>query len=120
MNQRKSLIQSKGRRARRTRARINQDRALPRISVFRSNRFLYAQLIDDLKSKTVASVSTRDVSKDAKGKKRTDLSFLVGESLAKKAIELGIKKVVFDRGSYAYHGRVKSVAEGARKGGLSL
>jgi large subunit ribosomal protein L18 len=117
MNQRKVLNQRASRRAIRTRARINKDNSLPRISVFRSNRFLYAQLIDDKKMKTIAFVSTRDI---AKGKKKVDSSFMVGESLAKKAIELGIKKAVFDRGRYAYHGRVKSVAEGARKGGLVL
>ncbi|HET9057893.1 MAG TPA: 50S ribosomal protein L18 [Chitinophagaceae bacterium] len=90
----------------------------PRLSVFRSNAEIYVQLIDDLNSVTLASASSRD--KDIVAQKATKLekSKMVGEAIARKAKELGLTTVVFDRGGNLYHGRVKSVAEGAREGGL--
>ncbi|MEK7579871.1 MAG: 50S ribosomal protein L18 [Patescibacteria group bacterium] len=96
-------------RHKRVRAVIKGTAARPRLSVFRSNKHIYAQLIDDTKGITLLSSSD---------KKSTALK--IGEDLAKKAVEKGIKEVVFDRGGYKYHGRVKDIAEGARSGGLKL
>ena len=91
-----------------------------RLSVFRSNGDIYVQLIDDANGVTLAAASSRD--KDIKAQKanKVDKSKLVGEAIARKATELGIKDVTFDRGGYLYHGRVKSVADGAREGGLKF
>ena len=99
----------------RVRAKIKGNESCPRISVFRSNKSLFVQIIDDKKGKTLVSVNTNEV-KDAKNK--TEKAFLTGELVAKKAITKKIKKVVFDKSGYKYHGRIKAVAEGARKGGL--
>lgn len=92
----------------------------PRLSVFRSNSDIYVQLIDDVNGQTLAAASSRD--KDIKAQKanKVDKSKLVGEAIAKKATALGIDTVTFDRGGYLYHGRVKSVADGAREGGLKF
>lgn len=92
----------------------------PRLSVFRSNNDIYVQLIDDNNGLTLASASSRD--KDIKAQKGTksEKSKLVGQSIARKASELGLKDVTFDRGGYLYHGRVKAVADGAREGGLKF
>ncbi|MBN8786851.1 MAG: 50S ribosomal protein L18 [Terrimonas sp.] len=92
----------------------------PRLSVFRSNTDIYAQLINDEKGETILSASTKD--KDIKAQKapKVELSGLVGKAIAAKAIAAGITTVVFDRGGYLYHGRIKAVAEGAREGGLTL
>ena len=92
----------------------------PRLSVFRSNTEIYVQLIDDTKGQTLAAVSSKD--KDIKAQKanKVEKSKMVGEAIAKKAVELGIKDVTFDRSGYLYHGRVKSVADGAREGGLKF
>lgn len=90
----------------------------PRLSVFRSNSDIYVQLIDDASGKTLASASSRDKDVAAQKVNKTEKSKLVGAAIARKASELGLKDVVFDRGGYIYHGRVKAVAEGAREGGL--
>ena len=94
----------------------------PRLSVHRSLKHFYAQVIDDAAGKTLASVSS--LSKDLKGKvksgKNLGTAALVGETIAKKAIAAGVKKVVFDRGGYIYHGRVKALAEAARAAGLEF
>ena len=90
----------------------------PRLSVFRSNNEIYAQLIDDINGVTLASASSKDKDIQAQKANKTDKSKLVGTAIARKANDLGIKDVVFDRGGYIYHGRVKAVAEGAREGGL--
>lgn len=92
----------------------------PRLSVFRSNTDIYVQLIDDASGVTLASASSKD--KDIKAQKanKVDRSKMVGETIARRATELGIKDVTFDRGGYLYHGRVKSVADGAREGGLKF
>lgn len=92
----------------------------PRLSVFRSNRDIYVQLIDDENGQTLAAASSRDKSIVAQSGTKVDKSRMVGEAIAKKALELGIQAVTFDRGGYLYHGRVKSVAEGARNGGLKF
>jgi large subunit ribosomal protein L18 len=92
----------------------------PRLSVFRSNADIYVQLIDDVNSLTVASASSRDKDIAAQKVTRVEKSKLVGAAIARKAIELGLETVVFDRGGNLYHGRVKSVADGAREGGLKF
>ena len=92
----------------------------PRLSVFRSNTDIYAQLIDDSKGVTIASASSKDKDIAAQKVTKVEKSKMVGEAIARKASELGIKDVTFDRGGYLYHGRVKSVAEGARQGGLQF
>jgi large subunit ribosomal protein L18 len=90
----------------------------PRMSVFRSNTEIYVQLIDDANGVTLASASSRDKDIAAQKVTKTEKSKLVGAAIARKATELGVKSVVFDRGGNLYHGRVQSVAEGAREGGL--
>ena len=92
----------------------------PRLSVFRSNTEIYVQLIDDTKGQTLASASTKDKTIAAQKGTKIEKSKLVGEAIARKATELGLKEVVFDRGGYLYHGRVKAVADGAREAGLKL
>lgn len=92
----------------------------PRLSVFRSNTEIYVQLIDDANGQTLASASSKDKAIVAQKVNKVEKSKLVGEAIAKKAVDLGIKDVTFDRGGYLYHGRVKSVADGAREGGLQF
>lgn len=92
----------------------------PRLSVFRSNKEIYAQIIDDRSGKTLAAVSSRDKAlSKAKGTK-TEIANEVGKAIAEAAKKAGIEQVAFDRGGYLYHGRVKSLAEGAREGGLKF
>jgi len=91
----------------------------PRLSVFRSNKGIYAQIIDDVAGKTLVSASSLSKEFSASGNK-SDQSVAVGKLVAQKAIAAGIKDVVFDRNGYLYHGRVKSLAEGAREGGLNF
>lgn len=105
----------------RVRAKIFGTLERPRLSVYRSLKHIYAQIIDDTRGHTLVAMSSlskeiRDQIKDAKTK--TDVSRIVGLALAKKAIEKGITRVVFDRNGYKYHGRVKALAEAAREGGL--
>ena len=92
----------------------------PRLSVFRSNADIYVQLIDDLNGQTLAAASSKEKDIAAQKGNKVEKSKLVGEAIAKKALELGIKNVTFDRSGYLYHGRVKSVADGAREGGLQF
>jgi large subunit ribosomal protein L18 len=92
----------------------------PRLSIFRSNTDIYAQLIDDANGQTLASASSKDKDIVAQKGNKVEKSKLVGTAIAKKASDLGIKTVTFDRGGYLYHGRVKSVADGAREGGLKF
>ena len=105
------------RRHARVRAKVKGITSRPRLCVFRSNRHMYAQLIDDVDHKIVVSASDKDVEK--KGTK-TEVAKMVGGLIAKNAGEKKIKKVVFDRAGYMYHGRVKALAEGAREGGLEF
>jgi large subunit ribosomal protein L18 len=91
----------------------------PRLCVFRSNQHIYAQLINDENAKVVMSVSDKDI-KSKKGNKKIDVSKEVGMAIAKKAIENKIEKVVFDRGGFIFHGRIKALADGAREGGLKF
>ena len=91
----------------------------PRLVVFRSNSEIYAQVIDDTKGVTLVAASSRDKDLKATGTK-TEKSKQVGQAIAKKALAAGIESISFDRGGYLYHGRVKSLAEGAREGGLKF
>lgn len=100
------------------RSKINGTSERPRLSVFKSNKGIYAQLIDDVAGHTLAFSSSEDVGQ--KGKVNLDVSKLVGKKLAEKAAETGLSICVFDRGGYPYHGRVKALAEGAREGGLKF
>lgn len=90
----------------------------PRLSVFRSNTDIYAQLIDDVAGKTLAAASSRDKDIVAQKANKSEKSKLVGQAIARKAVDLGLKTVVFDRSGYLYHGRVKQLADGAREQGL--
>ncbi|MFQ5648355.1 MAG: 50S ribosomal protein L18 [bacterium] len=110
-------------RRRRIRKKIFGTSERPRLTVFRSARNIYAQLVDDVNNKTLAGVSTLspDVSDNAKkAGSKTDAAKLVGRAIAAKAKSLKVKAVVFDRGGYLYHGRVRAVAEGARENGLKF
>ena len=102
----------------RVRKKVAGTAGKPRFSVFRSNTEIYVQLIDDENSVTLASASSRDKDIAAQKATRLEKSKLVGAAIARKATELGITNVVFDRGGNLYHGRVKNVADGAREGGL--
>lgn len=104
----------------RVRKKISGTAARPRLSVFRSNSEIYVQLIDDDGAKTLAAASSKDKDIVAQKVTKTEKSKLVGAAIARKAGELGLKDVVFDRGGYLYHGRVKAVADGAREGGLNF
>ena len=102
----------------RVRSKISGTTQKPRLSVFRSNGDIYAQLIDDETGKTLAAASSREMDILAQKVTKVEKSKLVGAAIARKATELGLKDVTFDRSGYLYHGRVKAVAEGAREGGL--
>lgn len=104
----------------RVRKKIAGTAQRPRLSIFRSNTDIYVQLIDDDNAKTLASASSRDKDIAAQKANKSEKSKLVGGAIARKAVELGLKDVVFDRGGYLYHGRVKAVADGAREGGLNF
>jgi len=93
--------------------------ARPRLCVFRSNRYIYAQLIDDTKHKVLLAYSSSNL-KDIKEKKKIEAATEVGKMLGKIAVDKGIKQVAFDRAGYKYHGRVKALAEGARAAGLEF
>lgn len=110
------------RRHKRVRKKVEGASERPRLSVFRSAKHIYAQIIDDQTGRTLTAVSTLDQELRHKlaGLKKSEQARLVGELLAQRAKERGIRKVVFDRGGYLYHGRVRSLAEGARQGGLEF
>ena len=104
------------------RSRISGTKEIPRLAVFRSNRFMYVQLIDDETQKTLASASSapKKADKAKKAVKKNDAAFAVGKAIAEKALALKIQKVVFDRGGFGYKGRVAQLALGAREGGLKF
>lgn len=112
----RSKLEQRQRRHRRIRAKIFGTAARPRLSVFRSNKGLYAQLIDDDQAATLAAASTLSIS----GKNTAEKAKAAGKAIAKQAAEKGITSVVFDRGGYLYAGAVKVLAEGAREGGLTF
>lgn len=104
----------------RIRKRVSGTAQKPRLNVFRSNKEIYAQLVDDENHQTIASASSREKEIAAQKVTKTEISKLVGEAIARKSTALGIQEVVFDRGGYLFHGRVKALAEGAREGGLKF
>ena len=104
----------------RIRNKISGTAQKPRLSVFRSNTEIYAQLIDDDAAVTLAAASSKDKDIKAQTGTKSDKSRLVGQAIARKAKDLGLEQVVFDRGGNLYHGRVKAVADGAREGGLQF
>ena len=117
--------QKRSRRHKRARAKVFGTKERPRLCVFRSTKHIYAQLIDDEKRKTLVAASDAGIKKSRfrKGsgsQAKVDIAKEVGKLIAKKALDKKIEKVVFDRGGYQYHGRVKAVAEGAREGGLKF
>lgn len=112
-------VQNRERIKRRVRAKVSGTGARPRLSVFRSNAHIYAQLIDDTQGRTLASASSLE-GVEADGKTPVEVGRLVGQRLAEKAKEAGVEVAVFDRNGYRYHGRVKALAEGAREGGLKF
>ena len=104
----------------RIRHKISGSSEKPRLSVFRSNSEIYVQVIDDVSGKTLVSASSQDKDLKAQQVTRVEKSKMVGAAIARKATELGISKVIFDRSGYLYHGRVRALAEGAREGGLQF
>jgi large subunit ribosomal protein L18 len=119
---RKPLTQRKRRHVR-VRAKVSGTVARPRLNVFRSSAHIYAQLIDDVRGHTLAAAS--DLEQEVKdragdGAKKTDRAKAVGEVIAERAKSAGVEDVVFDRGGFLYHGRIKAVADGAREGGLKF
>ena len=102
------------------RKKVSGTAQMPRLSVFRSNTDIYAQMIDDVNGNTLAAASSRDKDIAAQKGTKTEKSKMVGEAIAKKAIALGLSSCVFDRGGFLYHGRIKAVAEGASEGGLKF
>jgi large subunit ribosomal protein L18 len=103
----------------RIRKTVSGTTAAPRLSVYRSNKEIYAQLIDDTTGKTIVAASSRDKEIENKDNK-SNTAVAVGKLVAEKALKAGVTKVTFDRGGYLYHGRVKSLAEGAREAGLKF
>ncbi|WP_027381314.1 50S ribosomal protein L18 [Chryseobacterium daeguense] len=114
-----SKVEKRIRIKRRVRGKISGSSELPRLSVYKSNKEIYAQLIDDKSGKTLASASSREKGVDANGTK-TEVSAAVGKAIAAKAKAAGIENIVFDRNGFVYHGRVKALADGAREGGLKF
>jgi len=108
----------KERRIKRVRSKILARKSRPRLTVFRSNQYIYTQIIDDNKGKTLVSAHEKELS-DTK-MTRTQKAQELGKVLAKKAVAKKIKNIVFDKGAYKYHGRIKALAEGAREGGLQF
>ncbi len=104
----------------RIRTKLHGTAQKPRLSVFRSNLDIYAQLIDDNSGTTLAAASSREKDIVAQGGNKVAKSLSVGKSIAQKAKALGIETCVFDRGGYLYHGRVKAIADGAREGGMKF
>lgn len=103
----------------RVRGKIRGTDEMPRLSVFRSNKYMYAQVVNDDKGQTIVAISEKQLEKK-ENLNKTDKSKELGILIAKQAIAKKVKKVVFDKSGYAYHGRVKAIAEGAREGGLQF
>ncbi len=104
----------------RIRKTVSGTEARPRLAVYRSNKEIYAQVVNDVTGKTLAAASSRDKSISASKGNKTEIANLVGKAVAEKALKAGIETISFDRGGYLYHGRVKSLAEGARAAGLKF
>jgi len=116
----KTQADRRARRHLRVRKRVHGTAARPRLVVFRSSKHIYAQVVDDDKGVTLVGAADTSEGIQVEGSGKTAKSHAVGRLIAAKAKEKGIARVVFDRGGYQYHGRVKAVADGARKGGLEL
>lgn len=114
-----SKVNRRAKIKRRIRKKISGTSLVPRLSVFRSNKQIYAQVIDDTTGKTLAAASSFN-NKAADKKNKTEQAAVVGKEVAEKAIKAGVATVVFDRNGYLYHGRVKSLADSAREGGLKF
>lgn len=114
----KTKVEQRARIRRRIRAKVAGTAGRPRLSVFRSNKYIYAQLIDDASGTTLAAASSREEGVD--GASRVEKSKAVGQRLAERGKAAGVEAVVFDRGGYRYHGNVRALAEGARDGGLQF
>ena len=114
-----STRQARQRRQRRIRGKVSGSAERPRLAIFRSNKGIFAQLVDDQTGRTIAGASWLGVKKSFKGTK-TEQAAEVGKLVAEAAKKAGIESVVFDRGGYLYHGRVKALADGAREGGLKF
>jgi len=113
-NQRRLRIKSRIRKV------VSGTESRPRLAVFRSNKEIYAQVVDDVTGKTLAAASSRDKDISSVKGNKSESATLVGKSVAEKAIKAGVSTIAFDRGGYLYHGRVKSLAEGAREAGLKF
>ena len=118
----KKLKKIKGRRKKRVRSRIAGTEQRPRLSVFRSTRYIYVQAIDDNSGKTLAAASSfgADMKDTVQGKNKVDVAFEVGRQIARHLMNNNITEAVYDRGSYLYHGRVRALADGARQEGLKI
>lgn len=117
MNKQALKNEKRIRRHKRVRAKVKGSESRPRLAVFRANQHIYAQIIDDSSAKVIAAASSMDIKSKAK---KSDKAAEVGALIAKKALEKNIKEVVFDRGGYQYHGRVKALADAARQAGLQF
>ena len=113
-NQRRLRIKSRKRKA------VSGTGARPRLAVYRSNKEIYAQLVDDVTGKTIAAASSRDKKIDTAKATKIEVAALVGKAIGEKALKAGVETIAFDRGGYLYHGRVKSLADGAREAGLKF
>jgi large subunit ribosomal protein L18 len=122
MDRAKERRLARQRRHSRVRKRVHGTAARPRLNVFRSLKHIHVQIIDDTRGHTLVAASTLDpaLRTELSGKDKSDQAAVVGKALAKQALDAGIKQVVFDRGGYLYHGRVKALAEAAREGGLEF
>lgn len=121
MSIKNNKVCARKKRIKRIRKKVHGTSSCPRMRVFRSNRHIYVQIIDDTKQSTLVAMSTGDKEFDANALKgKCEQAEKVGEIIAKRAQEVGIAKVVFDRGGNLYHGRVKALTDGARKGGLKF
>ena len=114
--------QKRNRRHLRIRKKLIGTADCPRLSVFRSSKHIYAQIIDDNINKTLTTASTleQSISKDIAGKGKTEVAVIVGKTIAEKALKKGVEKVIFDRGGFKYHGRVKALADSVREAGLKF
>jgi large subunit ribosomal protein L18 len=115
----KTKLEGRHRRKLRIRKKVEGNAERPRLTVFRSNKQIYAQVVDDMAGTTLAQASSVGRERPAEGGKRA-VAELVGEAVAAACVQKGIKQVVFDRNGYIYHGRVKALADAARKGGLDF
>ncbi len=118
----KRTLKIREKREKRVRGKIAGTQEKPRLSVFRSDRHIYAQAINDAKGTTLVTASTlsKDLAEKIKGKKKTEVAKEVGKLIATRLQTLGVEKVIFDRGGFLYHGRVKALADGARESGLKF